>query len=182
MPSALDHFLELTTDSELDLLETMLGAIDAPELMRLSRVCKRWARAAEAPLQLLCERQQWQQPRRARLQKLSSLELKWRTLFVARACRACFQALGDFAVRSSPHASPCLLLCKPCCKAPPVVRMLQQRHLTLDVTGLSGRALYTAKGDKFCSDVSRLSEAALANASGARAERQRRGGGRGRRR
>ena len=150
--TALDQLLR----SDLALLEALLVAIDACQLMCVSRVCWRWMHAAEISLRASCEGFAWQPPRRARLQALASSALKWRGLFLARSCRACFQRPGDFAVRLSGNASPCLLLCGACCKAPAVVHMLQARHLTLDVTGLSGRALYSQKADRFCSDVSRF--------------------------
>ena len=57
-----------------------------------------------------------------------------------------------------------------------VVHKLQERKLTLDVTGLSGKPLYTKRADAFSASVSASSGDALATANGARVERQRRSG------
>ena len=97
-------------------------------------------------------------------------------LYAAKACRECANLPGDFAIRRSKHSHPEFYLCSRCCKAPVVVCKLQAQRLTLDVTGLSGKPLYTKKGDSFSASVSASSEDSLATASGARAERQRRTG------
>ena len=47
---------------------------------------------------------------------------------------------------------------------------MQQLSLTLDVTRLSGKPLYTGKQSKFAAEVSKLSKQAQDNASGARAD------------
>ena len=58
------------------------------------------------------------------------------------------------------------------------VEGLQRLRATLDVTGLSGKPLYTRRESKFCSEISKLSKESMDNASGARAEvaRHARGG------
>ena len=80
-------------------------------------------------------------------------------------------AAGDFAVRS-PHAGSqkhCFL-CGRCAKQPAVVQLLQSQRYTLDVTGLSGKPLFSKRESKFCSEVSKLSKESLDNASGERAD------------
>ena len=56
------------------------------------------------------------------------------TVRFIRTWRALLQA--DAGLSASP---PPVAVCGRCCKAPPVVRKLQERKLTLDVTGLSPR-------------------------------------------
>ena len=58
---------------------------------------------------------------------------------------------------------------------------MQRLSLTLDVTGLSGKPLYSGKESKFASEVSKLSKQAQDNASGERADLLRHAG-KGRRR
>ena len=99
-------------------------------------------------------------------------------LYAAKACRECANLPGDFAIRRSKHSHPEFYLCSRCCKAPAVVCKLQAQRLTLDVTGLSGKPLYTRRESKFCSEISKLSKESMDNASGARADvaRHARGG------
>lgn len=84
---------------------------------------------------------------------MGRLELKWRTLYLARCCRACLNRPGDYAVRRSKHDAPLCFLCSSCCKQNHVVRKLQREHATLDVTGLSGKILYTKNSCRFVSEV-----------------------------
>ena len=77
---------------------------------------------------------------------------------------------GDFAVRTEPKAAPRCFLCAPCAKDARTVQLMQRSALTLDVSGLSGKPLYTKRESAFASEVSRLSKDAIDNASGARAE------------
>lgn len=161
---------ELIAYGSNDLLIALFSSMAVEEAFRLSSVCRAWALAAEGRLERFCKEHRWQLPRRARLQKASVLGLAWRPVFVSKACRACVRAAGDYAVRISSSSAPCLFLCGKCAKEQRVVALLQVKHLTLDVTGLSGRPLYTKKQSKFCADVSKASAKSLANASGARAE------------
>ena len=160
----------LVADDNHDLLTAFFCALSSREVCKFSAVCKTWARAAEANLESTCRRHRWQQPRRARLVKASSLGLAWRPVFLNKVCRACFNAPGDFAVRTVDAGAPRCFLCARCAKKPQIVQRLQRHSLTLDVTGLSGRPLYNGKESKFAAEVSMLSKDALDNASGARAE------------
>ena len=73
-----------------------------------------------------------------------------------RLPRACFAAPGDFAIRAGgAHAAPSFFLCGACCKAERTVQRLQRGRFTIDVTGLSGRPLYSRSKSKFCADVSK---------------------------
>lgn len=65
------------------------------------------------------------------------------------ACAVCFGE-GDFCARESSNGHARFLLCAPCAKSGRGRERLVRENLKLDVTGLSGRALYTARGDKFC--------------------------------
>ena len=101
-----------------------------------------------------------QQPRMYKLQT-------WILLFIyptlARKPLAvfdCIDAPGDFAVRRSRNDAPLCFLCSVCCKRDHVVGKLQRERATLDVTGLSGKALYTEKGSKFVSEVNAASNKA----------------------
>ena len=160
-----------------DLLVCTLSHCPASFLLCVAaRVCWRWARLVEELLRQRCDLHGWRPARSGRLRSSCSplvLSLVWRSVFRARACRACYDAVGDFAVRDNGgrgHAE--CLLCALCAKAK-AVPLLQRRGLSLDVTGLSGKPLYSAKGDRFCAEVSRLSKASLEHASGERAERLR---------
>jgi hypothetical protein len=171
--------LLLRSSESKDLLTHLLMQLGPGAVCSLARVSQLWALCAEVALQEQCRLHRWQPPRRARTNARGSRGavaalLPWRAVFVGRACRGCLCAPGDFAVRPASNAAPLFFLCSACAKAEPVVRRLQHMNSTIDVTGLSGRVLYTRKGDKFCSDVSRFSKAALDAASGERADRQRR--------
>ena len=168
MPSALALLL---THGDADTLRCFLAALPPHVAARLSLVCREWATAAEYCLQAACKRYSWALPRRPRLQQRGVLaELQWRRVFIARACRACMTVPGDFAVRTPDAGAPRCFLCSRCAKRPQIVQRLQQHNLTLDVTGLSGKPLYTGKESKFAAEVSKLSKEAQDNASGARAD------------
>ena len=143
---------------------------------RLSQISLKGATAAEDCLQAACHSYRWQLPRRQRLQHRYSLpDVPWRGVFIARVCRGCHAAAGDFAVKDTGAGAPKCFLCGKCAKEPSVVERLQRSNLTLDVTGLSGKPLFTRRESKFCSDVSRLSKEAIDNANGAKADRIARG-------
>ena len=167
----------LVLDGPPDVLGLVLAQLPLRSL--LSSVCpvsRRFAAAAEPTFRSRCEAHGWKLPKSSRLAKQLDTEFKWRALYATRSCRECAAVPGDFAVRRWKQSHPDFYLCGRCCKAAPVVSKLQARKLTLDVTGLSGKPLYTKKGDSFSASVSASSEDALATASGARAERQRRSG------
>jgi hypothetical protein len=168
-PSALSL---LIAHGDADVLRCFFLAQPAQWVVRiLSRVCREWANAAELCVQATCKRFSWTLPRRARLQGRGALaDCPWRNVFVARACRACMAAAGDFAVRTPDAGAPRFFLCSRCAKSPRTVERMQQLSLTLDVTGLSGKPLYTGKQSKFAAEVSKLSKQAQDNASGARAD------------
>ena len=156
-----------------ELLEALLAACDNAVACRLSRVSRAWALAAEVGLRAACDRHSWRLPRRPRLQRAAGTlgaALPWRTCFVARSCRACMLAAGDFAVRGTDGGAPRFYLCRACAKSPRVVTRLQRGGTTLDVAGLSGKLLYTRSESKFCADVARLSKESIDNASGSRAD------------
>ena len=137
----------------------------------LSCVCREWASAAELCVQVACQRFAWALPRRARLQGRGALaNYPWRNVFIARSCRSCLDTPGDFAVRTPDAGAPRFFLCARCAKTPRIVQRMQQRSLTLDVTGLSGKPLYSGKESKFAAEVSKLSKQAQDNASGQRAD------------
>mmetsp|Transcript_9234 Transcript_9234/g.27188 ORF Transcript_9234/g.27188 Transcript_9234/m.27188 type:complete len:284 (-) Transcript_9234:87-938(-) len=79
--------------------------------------------------------------------------LRWRALYVSRACPACLDAPGDFAARRSKHEAPLYLLCGACCRRESVIDKMRAAGATLDVTGVSGKPLYTQRGDRFVSEV-----------------------------
>ena len=164
--TALDRLVGL---DNADLLATFLAALAPKEASRVSSVCLAWASAAELGLHAKCTQHGWKQPRRARLQALQ-LGLPWRALFVARSCRACMTQPGDFAVRNVHGNAPRCFLCARCAKSARVVTLLQQERATLDVTGLSGKPLYSKRESKFCAEAHQLSKESLDGASGARAE------------
>ena len=149
----------LFAEGDDDLLSMALSQLPPQLLITASAVCWRWARLAEPQMRELCQGMAYALPRRPRLQRGAAAasplaELQWRSLFVTRACRACFTAKGDFAVRRESIGAPVLFLCGGCCKREPVVARLQRGRLTLDVTGLSGKPLFTKKASRFCADVS----------------------------
>lgn len=160
----------LLNHGDTDVLAALLAALSPRDACAMSQVCHSWALLAEFGLKSACVTYGWKQPRRSRLLQRHPLGLPWRALFLSRACRACLGAAGDFAVRRSAANAPQFFLCGRCAKHPAVVDRMQDARFTLDVTGLSGKPLYTKRESKFCSDVSRLSKASLDNASGARAE------------
>ena len=142
------------------LLTQILWFLPPRDVMSLSEcVCWRWALAGEEVLRNHCEHHQWRPPRSRRLQgrSVEASVLKWRALFLSRCCPACLNVPGDFAVRRSSMEAPQCFLCSRCCKTERVVKKLQDMRATLDVTGLSGKALYTSRkgvpGSKFCSEV-----------------------------
>ena len=160
-----------------DIICAFLAALKPHTAAILSRVCRDWARAAEYCLQPACQALRWSLPRRARLQQRGVLaELPWRSLFISKACRACLTKPGDFAARTPDAGAPRFFLCAACAKSARVVERLQRSNFTLDVTGLSGKPLFTAKESRFCAEVSKLSKEAQDNASGARAEVLRKAG------
>ena len=164
-------------EADVDVLCAFLAALPPRAAACLSRVCRAWATASELCLQLACKRFGWSLPRRPRLQQRGVLAaLPWRSLFVARACRACMATPGDFAVRTQDAGAPRCFLCARCAKEPQTVQRLQSRNLLLDVSGLSGKPLYRPSESKFCSEVSKLSKESLDHASGARADRLRHSG------
>lgn len=57
---------------------------------------------------------------------------------------------------SSSH--PRFLLCGPCARSEAGRARLVPLDLMLDLTGLSGKALYTARGDRFCAALHAESE------------------------
>ena len=130
-------------------------------LLVVSTVSRSWAVAAEPALRAAAEAAGWRQPRRARLQgggrhAPALPDCPWRHLLLKHACRACFAAPGDFAIRAGgAHAAPSFFLCGACCKAERTVQRLQRGRFTIDVTGLSGRPLYSRSKSKFCADVSK---------------------------
>lgn len=173
MATALDLLLQ---HGGADVLAAFFAALPARTALLLARVCKSWAAAAELGLHVKCDAHGWKQPRSKRLQR--SQAMPWRSLFLSRSCRACFGAAGDFAVRTISSGAPLFFLCGRCAKEGRVVEGLQRLRATLDVTGLSGKPLYTRRESKFCSEISKLSKESMDNASGARADvaRHARGG------
>ena len=172
---ALDRLLR---DSSDDLLGTVIGCLSAKDACHASGVCRRWARVAEPHLRSVCTAQGWQLARRPRLLARSTslaTELPWRAVFVARSCRHCMAAPGDYAVRGYAGGAPKLFLCGHCARESVVVAHLQRLRATIDVTGLSGKPLYTKKQNKFCAEVSKESKLSLDNAPGQRADLLRRG-------
>lgn len=166
-----------------DLLAAFFAALPPRAAACLSRVCRAWAAAAELCLRDACASHGWAQPRRARLQQRGVLaQLPWRSLFVARACRSCMTRAGDFAVRADRSSAPLCFLCAVCAKQPTAVQRMQRLGVTLDVSGLSGKPLYTKSQSKFSAEVAKLSKEAIDNASGARADILRHTGRGGRRR
>jgi len=165
-----------------ELLEALLACCPPSLACRLALISNQWAAAAEMGLRKVCERHRWQLPRRPRLQRgAGSLgaRLPWRACFVQRICRSCMECAGDFAVRGIDGGAPRFFLCRSCAKSGTVVERLQQTRATLDVTGLSGRPLYSKFQSRFCSEVSKLSRESIDNASGSRAQlRMQRGGSR----
>ena len=173
--SARSAFRLVVDHGSTDTLGLVLASLNSRCL--LSSACpvsRNFASCVEHILRTRCEAHGWRLPKSSRL--ASTSEFRWRALFAAKTCRECAGAPGDFAIRRGKHEHPLFYLCGRCCKAPAVVAKLQARKLTLDVTGLSGKPLYTRRGDSFAASVSASSEDALATASGARAERQRRSG------
>ena len=174
------HVLALVLEGPPDMLGLVLAQLPCRSL--LSSACPvshRFASAADEVCRVLCEVHGWKLPRSSRLAKQMGSGYRWRALYAAKACRECAAAPGDFPIRRWKQA-PEFYLCGRCCKVPAVVSRLKERELTLDVTGLSGKPLYTKKGNSFAASVSAESEASLATASGARADRQRRAQPRGR--
>ena len=165
-----------------DMLHALLSCLPTSNMCILSRVCKRWAVVAEQRLRERCASRGWALPRRPRLQARNQalMLLPWRALYVSRSCRSCLEDIGDFAVRSYSGGAPAFYLCACCAKAPPVVARLQDMRATIDVTGLSGKPLYTKRQSKFCAEVSAESKLSIDGASGQRAELLRRGVGRSR--
>ena len=153
-----------------DVLTAFFAALCPKTTACLSRVCKNWAEAGELCMKIACAKNRWALPRRARLQRATLASCPWRNLFVQRACRACLSENGDFAVRADSGGAPSFFLCGSCAKLDRVVTKLQSTNATLDVTGLSGKPLYTRRQSSFCSDVSRLSKVSIDNANGSRAE------------
>ena len=152
-----------------DFLSAFFASLSPRLTAMLAQVCKRWACAGELCLRGACIQQNWALPRRARLQQRAKLaNVPWRHLFVQRACRACMRSAGDFAARLVSNGAPAFFLCGACAKESAVVEKLQLMRATLDVTGLTGKPLYTRRQSAFCSDVSRLSKAAIDHAHGDR--------------
>ena len=162
MPTVLEMLL--ASGKAPDLLPLLLSMLREDHLCIVSRVCWGWAKCAEVALKERCHEHGWQLPRSRRLQqgggRLAS-ELPWRKLFLDRSCHGCMRAVGDFAVRSGRHGAAMFHLCGPCAKQQRVHERLVASDACLDVTGRSGKPLYTKKGSSFCAEVSAASKASL---------------------
>lgn len=162
-----------------ELLEALLAACPAQAVSTLARVSHAWAVAAEISMRAVCARHDWRLPRRPRQRSAAGTlgaMLPWRACFIAHICKGCQTHPGDFAVRSDSKGSPSCYLCRECAKATHIVQRLRCANATLDVTGLSGKPLYTRTQSKFCSEVSKLSKESIDHASGQRADVVRRSG------
>ena len=162
-----------------ELLEALLAACPAQAVSTLARVSHAWAMAAEISMRAVCARHDWRLPRRPRQRSAAGtlgVMLPWRACFIAHICKGCQTQPGDFAVRSDSKGSPSCYLCRECAKATHIVERLRRANATLDVTGLSGKPLYTRTQSKFCSEVSKLSKESIDHASGQRADVVRRSG------
>jgi len=76
----------------------------------------------------------------------------WRSLYLRHACAVCFDA-GDFCARDIRNGPAVFLLCGRCARSEPGRQKLVAGNLQVDVTSISGKALYTSRRDKFISSL-----------------------------
>lgn len=176
--SALSMLLD-AAEGDGGLLVAFCCALQPHSVVAVSAVCKSFMRAGEVALETAaCATHGWRLPRRSRLSSRRPTffaELPWRTLYVKKSCRSCMARPGDFAVRGIDGGAPHCFLCARCAKLDENHQRLRASRATLDVTGLSGKPLYTKRQSKFCADVSQASKDSLDQACGARAELLRHG-------
>ena len=137
MPTPFSRLLENKSE---DLLVAVLSQCESHRLMAcVAPVCKSWAGLVESVLQARCAERHWQLARRPR--SVTPTIGPYRALWVQRACRGCFNAPGDLAVRDTPRGGTRFLLCRKCCLSERMRTMLVQKHLCFDTLGLTGRPL-----------------------------------------
>jgi len=136
--SVLVRLLEI---GSADLFVAVLAQCSPRDLIaRLAPVSRGWALAVEVVLRRLCGDRRWQQARMPRGAPWPFAP--YRALWLQRACRGCFAAAGDYAVRDTPRGGTKFLLCRTCCLSERMRVLLVHDQLCFDTVGLSARPLY----------------------------------------
>ncbi|KAJ1634443.1 hypothetical protein T492DRAFT_865120 [Pavlovales sp. CCMP2436] len=118
-------------------------------LLALPLVCRELRDLAEEDCELLCAAHGWQLARRPRGRNAGPTPTPWRRQYLTHACICCC-VIGDFCARETSNSHARFILCGPCARSEGGQARLVPGNLKLDITGLSGRPLYTARGDRFC--------------------------------
>lgn len=121
-------------------------------LLTLAVCCRTCLQLAEEECQSLCAKHGWQLARRPRGRYAADSAAPWRRLYFRHSCVECC-AIGDFCARETSNSHARFLLCGPCARGEAGRARLTKHDLKLDITGLSGKALFTARGDRFCASL-----------------------------
>ncbi|KAG8467177.1 hypothetical protein KFE25_000493 [Diacronema lutheri] len=131
------------------LAEILVRVPPAARYLTAPRVCRALFELVEEDARVLCAKHGWVLARRPRGVNADTTRSPWRRLYMTRAC-ACCCALGDFCARACSNSHALFLLCGPCARSEAGRARLISRNLKLDLTGVSGKALFTASADRFC--------------------------------
>jgi hypothetical protein len=134
----------------LPVLELILSWIPARQrILILPQVCSTLLALVEDECKSVCEQRGWQLARRPRGRNADASPTPWRRLYLRHGCIACC-AVGDFCARETSNSHARFLLCGPCARSDVGRQRLVPGNLKLDLTGLSGKPLYTRRADPFC--------------------------------
>lgn len=121
-------------------------------LLSLAVLCRTCLQLVEDECQSLCAAHGWQLARRPRGREAAHTPSPWRRLYFRHGCIECC-AIGDFCARESSNSHARFMFCGPCARSEAGRARLTKHNLKLDITGLSGKALFTARADKFCASL-----------------------------
>lgn len=150
-------------DLNIDMLTEVAHALardHPPSLLALAATSKLLASAAEPALRAACLSKGWHPSRRPRgdeaLAAAAGPQAAWRALFRRRMCGACSARPGEFqafekrgggwrGAGSNTETRLRFLLCRECVRLPRVSDKLAESDLRLDLVGLSGKRLLSAR-------------------------------------
>jgi hypothetical protein len=121
-------------------------------LLILAVLCRTSLQLVEDECRSLCATHGWQLARRPRGRDAAESPAPWRRLYFHHSCVQC-RAIGDFCARDTSNSHARFLLCGPCARSEAGRARLTRHDLKLDITGLSGKALFTARADRFCASL-----------------------------
>ena len=121
-------------------------------LLTVPLVCRAFQQLVEGECKAICAQRGWQLARRPRGTGAVPTATPWRRLYLGHSCACCLD-VGDFCARATSNSHARFLLCGQCARCEAGRALLVPDNLKLDVTGLSGKALYTARADRFCASM-----------------------------